>query len=147
MTPDDWTEVAALGQAVGAIATSGAVVVALWVALRDNRVREKKSTERSKDLARQITLHTDLHPNEYPDYPISVKVQNNSDKLISKVDLVDIRHKTDDSELKLGWTESSKSQEGRRLHVEPGRHQNFFCYVVGQDGNRYWPPDGKKGFR
>lgn len=80
----DW--IAAIGQAVGAIGTFAAVVVALVIARRDGRRLKREQRQREASQARMITTRTELHWEEIEDGGSSaIIVRNNSNQAISSL--------------------------------------------------------------
>jgi hypothetical protein len=81
----DW--VSALGQAAGAVGTLAAVVVALWVALRDGRQLRAEQSDRAAGQARLIIA--DVHRESGRWW---VRTTNHSAAPVFEVEVVEVRH-------------------------------------------------------
>jgi hypothetical protein len=93
----DW--VAAIGQAVGALFTAAAVIVALWLAIREDRWRRADQAERDAERAdrdaaqaRLVTVEPDYNRSaSFPGPEIAAVVLNGSQLPIFDVRIVGLR--------------------------------------------------------
>jgi hypothetical protein len=99
----DW--VAAIGQAVGAVFTAAAVIVALWLAIREDRWRRADQAERDAERADRDAAQARLvavestydHESRFTGvkFEITAKVLNGSTLPIFDVKIVDLRSEED----------------------------------------------------
>lgn len=96
MLPPEWlgpNGIAAIGQAAGAVATAAAVIVALWLGIRDRRWRTADQHDQRAAQARLITVGTSHIGDEYTsDTTFLVTVTNDSEALIRGITLTGLGH-------------------------------------------------------
>lgn len=88
-TSADW--LAAWGQVGGAVATTAAVVVALWLAARDQRWRRADQTARDAAQARLVTVEIDYNIDSSP-VKITAVITNSSQSPILDVAIDKVRN-------------------------------------------------------
>jgi hypothetical protein len=135
-TTADW--IAAWGQVGGAVGTTAAVGIAIWLALRESCWRKTEQADRDAAQARLLTIDTDYHSGGHSPFQIVVIIANNSSAPMLDVGIEAVRNLQEPG---LGWGYGADDPEAtvRANVLVPGQRLVVEVVFIDEDKQQQWP--------
>ncbi|GAA5104042.1 hypothetical protein [Haloechinothrix salitolerans] len=138
---------AAWAQVGGALITFAAVVVALWVAIRDGRHRERDHQEELAGQARTITVDLDSGHDDLLGRFYAVVVHNHSNAPITDITVVDVYAVFDGQTQDLLWRiEDGREPPPQICRVLPGGERCGSIPVEFTSSSDKWAPGPRPSY-